>query len=219
MTSALVHAGELAAIEAERLWNLDIFDPPIGDRHIRAGACLAEIERIIKRNGWGFATPYKGDGPPQWCGMLAGDVWATAGLDTSWLIDYFASTHRLGLWARYKKFSIKSKPNPPPPAGIERRIIVPIINRNSFSVVVPQLGDIVIVGDGDPDEGDHVTVNMGYDPARGTFDTISGNGGGVGPRGDKRQGISRRAYTIGQAGYRPLFLIRPATGDLRASDN
>lgn len=213
--SKLQHAGELAAIEAERMWNLDIFDPKVGSKELRAAQCLKVIEDIIKRNGWGWATPYLGDGPPQWCGMFDGWCWATAGLDVTWLPDYFASTHRLGLWARYRKFSVKSKPNPPPPAGIERRLIVPIINRNSFSVIMPQLGDIVLVGDGDPDEGDHATLNMGYDAVAGSFDTISGNGGGVGPRGDKRQGISRRTYTIGSTGYRPLWLIRPATGDLR----
>lgn len=214
--SALIRAGELAALEAERLWNLDIFDPPIGSKHARAAECLAVIEDIIKTAGWGFALPYRGDGPPQWCGLFAAKCWAAAGLDPSWFATYWASTYRLLLWARYQRFSSQKryKQNPPPPAGVERRLLVQIINRNSFSVVEPQLGDIVIVGDGDPDCGDHITVNMGYDARTGTFDTISGNGGGVGPRGNKREGISRRAYTIGQRGYRPMWLLRAATGDL-----
>lgn len=220
MAFKLAQAGSLAAAEAERLWCLDVFDPPIGSKHPRADECLKIIEDIIKTAGWSFALPYLGDGPPQWCGMFAAKCWAAAGHDPSWFATYWVSTYRLLLWARYKRFSSEPryKQNPPPAPGIDRRLLVEIINRNSFSVVEPQRGDIVIVGDGDPDEGDHITINMGYDAARGTFDTISGNGGGVGPHGDKRQGISRRTYTIGQAGYRPLWLIRPATtGDLLTS--
>jgi hypothetical protein len=55
---------------------------------------------------------------------------------------------------------------------------------------------------------------MGYNPATGGFDTISGNGGGVGPLGNSRSGISRKTYTIGQAGYRPMWLVRPGLTDL-----
>lgn len=206
----LALAGRMAAAAAIRRWELDIFDPPIGSKDARSRECLIEIERIIKRNGWGFATPYRGNGPPQWCTMFAGDVWADAGLDTSWLVDYFASTHRLGLWARYKKFSIKSKPNPAPTTP-DRRLFIDL---KKPLTITPRPGDIVIVGDGDPDEGDHGTVLIGFNPSSGTFDTISGNGGGKGPRGNKREGISRRDFTIGQGGYQPMFLVRPALGDL-----
>lgn len=214
----LSRAGDLAAVEAERLWNLDVIDPPIGSKHPRAAPSLAVIENIIKTAGWGFALPYRGNGPPQWCGLFAAKCWIEAGLDPSWCATYWASTYRLLLWARYKRFSSQPryKPNPPPPPEAERRRLVEIINRNSFSVVEPQRGDIVIVGDGEPDEGDHITVNMGYDAASGAFDTISGNGGGIGPHGDKREGISRKTYTIGQMGYRPMWLLRPAPGDLLA---
>jgi hypothetical protein len=214
--SALRDAGELAALEAERLWNLDVFDPPIGSKNPRAAMCLAIIDGIITRAGWGFATPYRGNGPPQWCGLFAADCWRAAGIDLTWLATYFASTYRLMLWVNYKRFSSEPryKQNPPPPSGVERRLLVEIVNRNSFSVIEPQRGDIVIVGDGDPECGDHITINMGYDAKLGAFDTISGNGGGVGPKGDKREGISRRTYTIGSVGYRPMWLIRTAPGDL-----
>ncbi len=204
-------AGIEAANSAERLWKLDIFDPAVGSTHPRAKECLTVIEGIIKRNGWSWALPYLGDGPPQWCGMTAGDCWLDGGLDPTWLRDYFASTYRLRLWAKYQKFSVKSKPNPEPPPGAPRRLLVDL--KKTFDPSVPRAGDIVIVGDGDPTVGDHVTICVGYQ--YGVFDTISGNSGGTGPNGDRRQGVSRRAYsTRDTTGYRPLWLIRPAATDL-----
>lgn len=206
----LVTFGERVAERMEALWKLDVFDPPVGSSHPRAKFCLDTISKIIARNGWGWALPYRGDGPPQWCGMTAGDAYAEAGLDPSWLSAYFASTYRLKLWATYQRFSRTSKANPTPTSS-DRRVYADL--RKTFTVK-PQAGDIVIVGDGNPDVGDHVTVCMGYDPTTKTFDTISGNGGGVGPKGNSRQGISRKSYRIGQSGYAPMFLIRAASSDL-----
>lgn len=206
----LESAGRRAAEVAEAIWNLDIFDPPIGSSHHRARQCLDKIEEIIAANGWSWALPYRGDGPPQWCGMTAGYCWRRAGLDPSWLSAYFASTIRLQCWATYQRWDRKSKPNPRP-VYVDRRLYIDL--RKPFSVE-PRRGDIVIVGDGNPSFGDHVTICMGYDPATKIFDTISGNGGGVGPKGDVRQGISRRPYRIGQSGYAPMYLVRPDSSDL-----
>lgn len=207
----LVAAGNKAADFMEALWKLDIFDPKIGSSHPRAKFCLDEISKIIAYNHWGWALPYRGDGPPQWCTMTAGRAWGEAGLDTSWLSAYFASTIRLRCWAQYERWDRKAKANPRPLPGAPRRLYVDL--RKPFSVE-PRRGDIIIVGDGEPSFGDHGTVNMGYDPVTKTFDTISGNGGGAGPRGDRRQGVSRQNYRIGQGGYAPMFLVRPASSDL-----
>ncbi len=213
--SKLELAGQAAAAEAIRLWELDIFDPAVGSSHPRAKTCLAEIERIIRANGWSWALPYKGNGPPQWCGMFAGDCWRTAGLDPSWLPTYFASTYRLNLWASYQKFDVKSKPNPRPSTPhTQTRVRASV---RDLLGVTPRPGDIIIVGDGEPQAGDHVTICVGYKD--GVFDTISGNGGGYGPTdygtgGAKREGISRRDYTRSGTGYRAMWLIRPAEGDL-----
>ncbi len=204
--------GQRVAARMEALWKLDVFDPAVGSSHPRARFCLDVIEKIIARNHWSWALPYRGDGPPQWCGMAAGDAYAEAGLDPTWLRDYFASTHRLYCFAKYQRFSRTSKPNPKPDASVtDRRVYIDL--RKPFSIK-PLVGDIVIVGDGDPDVGDHVTVSMGYDAVTRTFDTISGNGGGLGPKGNARQGISRKNYKIGQRGYAPVFLIRLASSDL-----
>lgn len=216
MTDALTHAGELAALEAERLWKLDIIDPPIGSKHPQAAVSLATINAIIATNGWGSNVSYRGNGPPQWCGMTAGACWARAGLDASWLPSYWASTYRLGIWARYRRFSTTSKANPRPADEHDRRVYVQLVRGRSLSIE-PRRGDVLIVGDGEPADGDHVTVVVGWDAPRRLFDTISGNGGGVGPNGNKREGISRRDYAIDAAsGYRAMWLIRPAFGDLLA---
>jgi hypothetical protein len=201
-------AGRKAAAEMERLWRMDIFDPPIGSHHPRARECLAVIEGIIVRNGWAWATPYRGNSPPQWCGFTAGDAWAEAGLDPTWLPAYFASTYRLKLWATYERFDRKSKDNPRP-QGADLRLYVDLTKPLTIE---PRAGDIVIVGDGNPSVGDHVTVCMGY--ANGVFDTVAGNAGGVGPNGDRREGISRREYRVGSSGYRPMWMVRPAASDI-----
>lgn len=208
----LEEAGKRAAAEMERLWKLDIIDPPIGSKHPRAPECLAVIEKIIKINGWDWALPYRGNGPPQWCGMTAGAAWASAGLDPSWLPTYFASTYRLALWAKYERFDAKGKQNPHPSVAWPKRRYYVNVAYNVPNTVTPRTGDILIVGDGNPQVGDHVTIVMAYDD--GCFDTISGNGGGFGPHGDVREGISRRSYRIGSSGYRPLWLIRPSVTDL-----
>lgn len=207
----LEEAGKRAAAEAERLWKMDIIDPPIGSKDPRASYSLATINSIIRRNGWTWALPYRGNGQPQWCGMTAGWCWSEAGLDPTWLSTYFASTYRLQLWATYQKFDQKGKPNPLSQEQ-PRRLCVNLMQPLPVHVT-PRAGDIVIVGDGEPLFGDHVTICVSY--ANGLIDTISGNGGGRGPKGDAREGISRRAFAIGQTkGYRPMWLIRPGIEDL-----
>lgn len=210
-------AGERAAARALDLWRRDIIDPPIGSKHPRAAESLAVINAIIKRNRWTWLLPYRGNGPPQWCVMFDGECWAEARLDESWLMDYFASTDRVLDWSTYKRFSPKSKANPPPAPGRPHRLCGKL-ERGKPPPFTPLPGDIMLVGNGKRYAGDHGTIVMGYDDDIRTFDTISGNGGGVGPNGDKRDfrgGISRRDYSIDvEVGYRAMWLIRPATSDL-----
>lgn len=216
MEDALQRAGELAALEAERCWNLDVIDPPRGSHDPRAPHSLGFINSVIDANGWGGNVKYTGNGPPQWCGMFAGWCWKKAGLDPSWLPSYFASTYRLALWARYRRFSTSSKANPLPKELSDRRLFTDL-PRGEEVAFAPRRGDILIVGDGQPAEGDHVTVVVGYDPSRRAFDTISGNGGGVGPRGDRREGVSRKTYEVDVVnGYRAMWLGRPGFSDLLA---
>lgn len=212
--------GRAAAAEAERLWKQDVYDPKVGDKRPRTPFCLRIITEIITRTGWGWSLTggqYKGDGPPQWCGLFAAYCWLVAGLDPKWVATFWASTLRLDNWVKDEGWKPEGKPLIP--SGGKR----PFIALNSKSKPtdcvfpdgsLPQAGDILVVGDETPKDGDHINIVMSFDPVTGAFDTISGNGGGVGPNGDSRQGISRRTYTIGTPGYHPLRVYRPMVTDL-----
>ncbi len=183
MTDALTLAGERAIAEAERLWQLDVYDPPRNDQSARGIANRIIIEDIIRTAGWDWALPYRGP-EPQWCGLLAA------------------------------KFNGKSV-NLPPPNPRDRRLMMRFVP-GSIPSWTPRAGDVVIVGDGEPEAGDHVTLCVAYDARDRTFETLSGNGGGVGPKGNQREGISRRTYAIDTGRYRALWAIRPSLVDLLA---
>jgi hypothetical protein len=216
MSEALRLAGLRALDVALSLFEFDVIDFRIGSKDPRAPASLAIINGIIRVNGWGDGTSYKGNGEPQWCGMFAGKCWKDAGLDPSWLARWFASTDRLVAWASYRPWN--GHRNPRPRNGDER--LLGHINRNEALPFDLREGDIVIVGNGSRAAGDHVTVFESIDQDARTITTISGNGGGVGPTGERRDfrgGISRATYQIdARTGYRPMFGIRPAFGDLLA---
>lgn len=207
-------AGQRAIAEAERLFNLDVYDPPKSDRSARADASRSVINAILRDAGWGFSTPYLGNGPPQWCGLFAAKCWRTAGIDPKWLATYWASTYRLVTWARYQRFDPKH-PNPKPTGG-PLRLMATLDEHSTSLPFEPQSGDVVIVGDGEPDTGDHITLAVSYNASTRTFETISGNGGGVGPRGNKREGISRHDYKVGGSGYCVRFVVRPSPLDMLA---
>ncbi len=212
MTDALTRAGELAIEEAERLWAMDVYDPKWIDKSPPASASRRVIEEVIQRAGWGWTLPYRGP-EPQWCGLYAAACWIKAGLDPKWTATYWASTYRLTTWARYIRFSAKH-PNPKP-LNDDRRLIVKLEPGEPLAFE-SRPGDVVIVGDGEPDAGDHVTLCVAYSDVLRSFETLSGNGGGVGPKGNRREGISRRTYSIDSGSYRAMWVIRPAFGDLLA---
>lgn len=213
--TAVVTAGELAASEAERLWALDIIDPPKGSKDPRARLSLETINEILHETGWSWAGPYLGNGSPQWCGLFAGKCWRAAGLDPKWLATFWASTIRLDNWAKGEHWN-GTKAGGPRPMITLRRTSKPrdcVFPDGS----VPRRGDVVVVGDGNPVQGDHITICVAYDPATGIITTISGNGGGAGPDGRLREGISKRNYRVGSVdGYTVLRVYRPIVSDLLA---
>lgn len=213
-TDALALAGQRAITEATRLWNLDVVDYPSSSKHPRARECLALISEIIEFCGWLPDGGYQGgNSGPQWCGMTVGYVLAKAGLNRSWLAAFFASTMRLGAFFRYENWNEHKNPRPTNGDLRKWQALAP----GKPLAWDPQPGDVVIVGNGKRKEGDHVTLGLSFDPVRRAFETISGNGGGVGPRGDHREGISRKEYAIeATTGYRAMFVGRIAFGDLVA---
>ena len=210
-TDRLELAGRAAITEAARLWSSDVFDPPRNDHSPRAQASRKAIEGIVHAGGWTWLD-YRGDGDVEWCGLFAAACWRAAGIDPRWLATYFASTYRLDLWARYRSFNAKT-PNDRPAHGPWRHVA----NLDRASKVLPwepRAGDVLMIGDGSPEFGDHICLVESYDASRRVFATIEGNGIGIGPDGHRRQGIVRGARHLGGTGYCARRLIRPAPRDL-----
>ncbi len=153
---ALAAAGKRAVVEATRLWGLDIFDPARSDTSPRANVSRDAISGMLKACGWTWEVPYKGDGQVEWCGIFVGACWRAAGLDPKWLATYFASTYRLDIWARYRSFNT-AHPNPRPDAG-PYRLICNLDQRSGSLPFTPRPGDILMIGDGSPEFGDHITL-------------------------------------------------------------
>lgn len=205
-------AGQLAVDEANRLFFLDVYDPPRSDHSIKGEASRKVIESVIASAGWLWEVPYAGDGQVEWCGLFAGACWHAAGLDPKWLATYFASTYRIDTWAQYETFDAKH-PNAKPATGPYRMIA----NLDQTSKDVPWLpmpGDILMIGDGHPAMGEHIAIVEAYDPTSKVFSTISGNGVGLGVDGKRRQGIVKSTTHVGGGGYCARRLVRPSPADL-----
>jgi hypothetical protein len=224
----LAEAGKAAAAEGLRLFHLDVVDPwpvdllppPTGNlarlrAHTRAVESRIIIDGIFEAAGWGADTPYPGNRRGrEWCGFFAAACWRAAGMDPKWLAPFFASTLRLGSWVRYRDWN-KYK-NPAPPTGAPRRLVAKLDRESSVDSLpfAVREGDIVIVGDGSPAEGEHITIALGGVTSRRTILTVSGNGGGNGPDGKSREGVVLREYAIGGTGRIVLWVYRPAPSDL-----
>lgn len=221
--TAMQQAGELVAKLAEEFWRQDVYDPEPWE--IKAGGenavrCADVISTFTSACNWG---PYKGNHTVEWCAMFAMYCWHRgAGLDAKWLKHFSQSTYRLWAWANYLPFD--GHPNPRPPARGPEPVNYPDDFRmwidlraaweegRDYEDVV-QRGDIVIVGDGTPKTGDHVTIAYSIFPDN--INTISGNGGGINSKGKTNNGISAKVYKRNEGSYRPMFVVRPAFPDLK----
>lgn len=207
----LAAAGRAAIAEAAKLWTSDIVDPPRNDYSPRAVRSRQAIQDVVNRGGWTWID-YRGDGDVEWCGLFAAACWRSAGIDPKWLATYWASTYRLDRWATYHNFDDRH-PNPRPDVG-PRRLIVNMTSVTTEMPWDPRAGDILMIGDGTPVCGDHICLVESYDHTRRVFNTIEGNGVGIGPDGKRRQGVVRGTRHLGGTGYCARRLIRPAPSDL-----
>lgn len=208
----VAEAGREAVNEARRLWAMDIRDPRRDDHTADADRCRAVIDEMIRGPlglGWTWERPYDGDLAFEWCGAFAARCWP---LPLATRRTYFASTYRLDRWGRYLP-ALGERIKPRPPTG--KRSIWDLDGRLPTGCV-PQAGDILLVGDGKPGYGDHVTLVECYDPVRAAFLTYEGNGIGLGPDDKRRQGIVRGIRPLAATGdrYRAMRLIRPGASDL-----
>ncbi len=216
----LEEAGQAAVAEAKRLWQTDIIDPKRGakgyDREINA------IDAFIRGTGglgWTWEDRYAGDGDFEWCGAFAAWCWAKGGLAAGVRYNFLSSTYRLDRYARYKQAN-ERVPNPKPATGPYRMIID--LHEHSVRDVrfsdgtAPRAGDILMIGLSG--YGQHICLVDHYDAMSGVFHTIEGNGTGIGPRGNRMQGIVRGERLLGSNPGRTVFhgrrLIRVAPHDL-----
>lgn len=206
-------AGQKALDEALRLFNLDVYDPPANMTGVGADRSRKVIDEILTTAGWVWEVPFKGPSAVEWCGLFAAACWHAAGIDDKWLATYFASTYRLDLWGRYETFNT-THPNPKPADGSPLRLMACLNQASSSLPFQPMPGDILMIGDGTPPMGQHITLVESYDPVAKVFTTISGNGAGTGPDGKHRVGIVRAQAHLGGGGYCARRLIRPAASDV-----
>lgn len=210
----LAAAGRIAIAEAARIFALDVWDPPSSDHRPVAERWRDEITACIAGDqglGWTWEGRYAGDGAYEWCGAFASRCWAKAGLPLATRKSFWSSCYRLHRWASYLPIDDKT-PNPKPKDGT-RRLCVSLAGLHEMPAgVTPQAGDVLIVGDGVPAYGDHITLVESFDGH--AFHTIEGNGRGMGPDGKPRQGVVKATRMLSGAGYSARWLIRPAPSDL-----
>jgi hypothetical protein len=143
------------------------------------------------------------------------NTWVKAvGLDPQWMAFFSQSTYRVMSWVTYRPFN-EHKNIPMPVKYEDRRVWRDLRTRQAIPVTdLPRAGDIMMVGNNSIATGNHCVLIIDFDQAKQTYDTISGNGGGMGPHGNSREGISRKVYPAGT--YKPMWLARPAFEDLLA---
>jgi hypothetical protein len=217
----LAAAGEAALQEALRLWRFDIIDPRHDATGANADRCRAAILDIIQTGGgWDWVDEYRGDGArnnPQWCGFTAGYAWRAA-IPEAMRRDWWASCYRLDHWGSYRDMTIGKKLYQADERPSEdARLFVKLDETSTKLPFTPRAGDILVVGNEEPKWGDHIELVERYDADERMFFTVGGNAMGVGPTGERRQGVVRAKRPLGARkghSYIARRLIRPAVTDL-----
>lgn len=216
-------AGERALNRALAEWKLHIVDPKRTDKSERAVYARGAITNYIHFGlGWTWQPPYAGDGAFEWCGAFAAWCWLES-LLPELRRDYLPSCYRLFNWTQGLE-ALGGKPKAPitPPTFLA-------LDENSkpsdvlrFAGTGPRAGDLLIVGDGKPEYGEHITIVERFEATGGlgTFYTVEGNGGGSFPDGNRGQGVVRALRTLGKraggGSYIARRLLRPTLAHLVA---
>jgi hypothetical protein len=201
-------AGKDAFQMAATYWAADVFDPATGDRSGDAMRCKGEIGKMIRERGLGWTWEpevYAGDGTFEWCGAFAAACWRDVKPELRKL--YFASTYRLDRYASYQ-----------PAFGEENvgkgRLYGKLDEHTTRLPFVPRAGDILTIGPAGSGYGKHICLVEYFDDEKLMFHTIEGNGTGLGPKGERQQGVVRAQRPLGGKGWHARRLIRPSIADL-----
>jgi hypothetical protein len=209
----LTVAASQALANADAMWRQDIYDPATSDKSADADRCRGAIDGMIQKGLlWTWEPPYAGDGSFEWCGAFLASAWIA--VKASLRQTYYASTYRLDRYARY--LPVNDKPNPKPATGPYRMIVDLDESSTSASLTFGvQTGDILLIGP-KPGYGAHICFVEGFDAATSMFLTVEGNGTGLGPNGERQQGVVRARRSLGGAkgSWCARRLIRIAPSDL-----
>jgi hypothetical protein len=196
-------AGEKAVERALSMWALDIYDPKQDDYSDAAGTSAGHIVDMIHSGlGWTWVG-YAGDGDFEWCGAFAATCWMD--IKASLRKDYYSSTYRLDRYASYRS-AFGEEPDARPADGARVRIAV---DGRTALPVAPRAGDILLVGK--KGYGTHICLVESYDPVTGVLNTIEGNARGLGPNGERQQGVIKTSRDLDEV----RRIIRPGVDDLR----
>jgi hypothetical protein len=201
-------AGQDAVLHARSDWGQDIFDPKPGDRSADAVRCCTIIGAMIREGlGWTWEPEiYKGDGTFEWCGAAVSRWWWKVKPELRKL--YFSSTYRLDRYAQYQ-----------PAFGEENvgkgRLYAQLDEHTKRLPWSPRAGDILTIGPTGSGYGKHICLVESFDDEALVFHTIEGNGNGLGPHGERQQGVVKGVRPLGGAGvWHARRLIRPSVADL-----
>jgi hypothetical protein len=230
----LKEAGERALERAIAAWKRDIIDPPGKSLHDPAfEPDRTEIDSYIRHGVLmgGVSNPksfkYTKDGDYEWCGAFAAHCWEPFVHDDLRQL-YFPSTYRLDCYGRYlagfqtPNAQAVAKKYPKPLDEKSARKHMRLTHMSSVEEVnqfAPRAGDILLVGTtGGAAYGTHITLVESWDPVKKVFNTVEGNGTGLGPDGKRRQGVVKAVRPLGPPAptkiYHALRLIRPGIGDI-----
>lgn len=219
----LASAGRKAIERALAMWQSDVYDPRPDDFSMEGTLCKNIIDKLIRSTNalaWTWENIYAGDGDFEWCGAFAAYCWGPE-VKQSIRQTYFSSTLRLDRYASYRSFN--GEPNAYT-AG-ERRLYA-ALDENSApaDVAWARPGDILIIGPAQPDPahplgwksyGQHICLVESFDGDLGVFHTLEGNSNGLGPHGEKQQGVVKGVRKLGgTTGWHARRLIRPSVDDL-----
>jgi hypothetical protein len=220
-TDRLALAGRKAIERALAMWQSDVYDPRKDDYSAEGTLCKNIIDKFIRAPhalDWSWESPYSGDGDFQWCGAFAAYCWGPE-IKQQIRQTYFSSTLRLDRYASYRSY------NGEPNTGKGRMYVK--LDENSTPDDVPDVrpGDILIIGPSrDPrlgaswhDYGNHICLVEDFSRdghGGGVFRTLEGNGNGLGPHGEKQQGVVKGIRHVGGPGWVARRLIRPSEEDL-----
>ena len=201
-------AGKVAVARALAAWRTDIYDPKQGDKTADARRCCESITDMIRVGlGWTWEPElYEGDGTFEWCGAFASLCWLAVKPGLRKL--YFSSTYRLDRYAQYQSaFGEENRG-----AG---RLYAKLDENTKRAPFAPRAGDILTIGPVGTGYGKHICLVESFDDVANVFHTIEGNGTGLGPNGERQQGVVKGVRPIGGAGvWHARRLIRPSLGDL-----